>query len=234
MKRLTMILMVFAVGVIPFLFTSCDDSNDDGDYYYYYNPWDAGFSWNNPWWYHYNNGGYDWNNYYDSGREDQGDNILAEAQVLNGEWRGVMQYVPAKSQTTTKFNCDMTFTQYNQNSINGTGIEVDASGDESQTLHFKWYIDERNGDIYIKYDSGYTFVMDAQSSQRGFSLSEGDYFDGYMIGSNTNDMAYIQLDRVTVNTADDVTRAAAGQHRFFGSTNLIKPKMNAPSKLIKR
>lgn len=230
MKRLTMILMVFVVGAIPFLFTSCDNS-DDNDYY---NPWDAGFSWNNPWWYSYNDGNYYWNDYYNSGREDQGDDILAEAQVLNGEWRGVMQYVTAKSQTTTKFNCDMTFTQFNQNSINGTGIEVDASGDESQTLHFRWYIDERNGDIYIKYDSGSTFVMDAQSSHRGFSLKEGEYFDGYMIGSNTNDMAYIQLDRVTVNTADDVTRATASQHRFFGSTNLIKPKMNAPSKLIKR
>ncbi|MCI1741669.1 MAG: hypothetical protein LKI18_04725 [Prevotella sp.] len=233
MRKLTMILMVFVVGTIPFLFTSCDNS-DDG--VCYYNPWDAGFNWNNPWWYHYNNGDYDWNNYYDNGREDQGDYILAEAQVLNGEWSGVMQYVSAKSKTTTKFNCDMTFTQYDQNSINGTGIEVDASGDESQTLHFRWYIDERNGDIYIKYDSGTTFVMDAQSSQRGLSLREGDYFDGYMIGSNTNDMAYIQLDRVTANNAiaADVSRAAASQHRFFGSTNLIKPKMNAPSKLIKR
>ena len=47
-------------------------------------------------------------------------------------------------------------------------------------------------------------------------------------------MAYIQLDRVTVNTAADVTRAAANQNRFFGSKNLIKPKLTAPLKLMKR
>ncbi|WP_460197977.1 hypothetical protein [Segatella asaccharophila] len=239
MKKWTVTLMVLAVAAMPFLFTSCDDS-DDGDYYY--NPWDDGFSWNDPWWYGYDDGGYNWNDYYNNGRDDNNsqDRILAEALALNGEWRGTMQYVDSKTQQTSKFNCDMTFTQYDQSSVNGTGIEVDNDGDQSQTLHFKWYtlhfkwyIDEKNGDIYIRYDSGSTFVMDAQSSQRGFSLAEGDYFDGYMIGSNSNDMAYIQLDRVTVNTAD-VTRAAANQNRFFGSKNLIKPKLTAPLKLMKR
>lgn len=226
MKRLPMTLMALAVAVMPFLFASCDDDDWDDD-----NPWDNGFNWHNPWWYSYDNGDYDWNSYYDNDRNDNSeDQILAEAQALNGEWRGTMQYASAKDQQTSKFDCDMTFTQYSQNSVNGTGIEVDAADSEPQTLQFKWYIDEKNGDIYIKYDSGSTFVMDAQANQKGFSLKEGDYFDGYMLGTNTNDMAYIELDRVTEND----TRAATNKHRSFGSTSLLKPKMNAVEKLVKR
>ena len=232
MKKLTMALMALTLGAMPFLFAGCDDT-DDWDYY---NPWDDGFSWDNPWWYNYGDGGYNWNDNYDHDRNDNNDDyILAEAQALNGEWRGKMQYASGEDKQTYEFDCDMTFTQYNRNAVNGTGYETDTSGDQTQTLQFNWYVDESNGNINIKYKStdgkskDKTFVMDAQANQRGFSLKEGDYFDGYMIGTNTDDMAYIELDRVT-----DGTRAAAGQNRLFGSKNLLKPKMNAPQRLLKR
>lgn len=226
MKKNRMYGLMLMLGALAFLFTGCDDDDD----WYPDNPWDYGFSWNDPWWYHYHDGSYHWNNDYDHGREDSGQNtILAEAQALNGEWTGTMQYADAQDRRIYKFKCTMSFTQYSQRAVNGTGIEVDVADSATQTLHFKWYVDENNGNINIKYDSGTTFVMDAQANQRGFLLQPGKTFDGYMLGSNTSDMAYIELDRVTADS-----RSVNKERHSFGSVDLLKPKMNAVTKLVKR
>ena len=79
-------------------------------------------------------------------------------------------------------------------------------------MEFNWYIDERNGDIYITYvGSGKTFVMDANARKYGYSLKENDYFEGYMIGRNNKDMMYINLDAVKARAA-----SSSGKSRQFG------------------
>ena len=91
----------------------------------------------------------------------------------------------------------------NSNAIKGTGTEydyyrnADGSVGNSQTLHFSWYIDN-NGDIYVKYDSGSTFVMDMNASQHGFYLDEATgIFRGYMIGTNNSDLIQFDFTRQT-------------------------------------
>ena len=191
MKKITRILTVLAVAALPFAFTSCDDD----DYWY-------GDSY--PWWYNYHEDGGRWgydNDYNDD--NNQGNTLVDEAQVLNGEWNGTMAYTNGNDGTTDQFYATMTFVQNNSNAIKGTGTEydyyrnADGSVGNSQTLHFSWYIDN-NGDIYVKYDSGSTFVMDMNASQHGFYLDEATgIFRGYMIGTNNSDLIQFDFTRQT-------------------------------------
>lgn len=190
MKKITRILTVLAVAALPFAFTSCDD-----DYDYWYGD-------TYPWWYNYHEDGGRWD-YGDNNDDNQGNTLVDEAQVLNGEWNGTMVYTNGSNGTTDQFYATMTFVQNNSNAIKGTGTEydyyrnADGSVGNSQTLHFSWYIDN-NGDIYVKYDSGSTFVMDMNASQHGFYLDEATgIFRGYMIGTNNSDLIQFDFTRQT-------------------------------------
>lgn len=190
MKKITRILTVLAVAALPFAFTSCDD-----DYDYWYGD-------TYPWWYNYHEDDGRWD-YGDNNDDNPGNTLVDEAQVLNGEWNGTMAYTNGSDGTTNQFYATMTFVQNNSNAIKGTGTEydyyrnADGSVGNSQTLHFSWYIDN-NGDIYVKYDSGSTFVMDMNASQHGFYLDEATgIFRGYMIGTNNSDLIQFDFTRQT-------------------------------------
>lgn len=190
MKKITRILTVLAVAALPFAFTSCDD-----DYDYWYGD-------TYPWWYNYHEDGGRWD-YGDNNDDNPGNTLVDEAQVLNGEWNGTMVYTNGSNGTTDQFYATMTFVQNNSNAIKGTGTEydyyrnADGSVGNSQTLHFSWYINN-NGDIYVKYDSGSTFVMDMNASQHGFYLDEATgIFRGYMIGTNNSDLIQFDFTRQT-------------------------------------
>ncbi len=200
MKRTTKLLAILALVLAPMAFTSCDDEPG---------PWDQPHQWQ--WYDDYN--GYHWNNNYNNEYNSQDQTLLQEAQTLCGEWEGTMKYTYTDDQTskrvTDEYYTNMKFFQYNSssNSLTGEGVEVDylpSDPTQSQTLDFSWAIDEKTGDIYIKYKrSGTTFVMDADSKDHGFLLglenvnSTNDVFFGWMIGtSNVDDVIYIDLERV--------------------------------------
>lgn len=225
MKKFNLMVVAAFIMAAPALFTSCDD--DPWDDWRYGDQWwagydDGGWRWNNNYW---NNGGY-----YNGGDDQgQGNTVLDEAEVLNGEWDGAMAYTSGSDGSVSKFNANMTFVRNNGNAIKGTGTEVDYTlnrnnqVDQTQTLKFNWYIDENTGDIYIHYltENGLTFVMDLSASQHGFYLDESSgSFYGYMIGTNNRDMIYIDLKRVSNNEAKKATRASAT--RSFGSSDIAK------------
>ena len=198
MKKITRILTMMAIAALPLAFTSCDD-----DDYWYDGPWYGNVE---PWWYGYDDGGW---GYDDNGGNnpggDQGNTLVDEAQVLNGEWDGQMIYTNGDNGKTDRFYANMTFVQNSTNAIKGTGTEYDyylnsdGSEGENQTLKFTWYIDN-NGDIYVKYASGSTFVMDFSASHHGFYLDEATgVFKGFMIGTNNNDMIQFDFTRKTSN-----------------------------------
>lgn len=214
MKRFTKFMVMAAIAAIPFAFTSCDD---DDDWYY-----DDG-----PWWYGYNDGGYRWNdNYYNhgGGNDDDDNRLIVEAQTLAGEWDGQMAYTNgADNNTTSNFYANMTFSQNNTTATKGTGTEIDylldGSGNvsDSQTLKFDWYIAD-NGDIYVRYASGSTFVLDINADQHGFSLND-TAFKGYMIGSNNNDLIYFDFTRQTSEAkAAFGTSVTSKASQIFGSS----------------
>lgn len=226
MKKITKLLVFAAIAAMPFAFTSCDDDDDwwyDDDYY---------------WWYGYDDGGWGWDNsYYNGDDESDGTTIVDEAQVLNGEWKGTMSYYNSSDGTTDNFYADMTFVQNSTTSTKGTGIEYDyylnddGTVAEDQTLKFSWYIDD-SGDIYIKYAIGSTFVLDISASEHGFYLDEDSgVFQGYMIGTSSNDLIYFDFTRQTsnakANIGVDSTSTTAKTVTTFGTNNIAK--MNAKS-----
>ena len=147
--------------------------------------------------------------------------------MLNGEWNGTMAYTNGNDGTTDKFYATMTFVQNNSNAIKGTGTEYDyyrnddGSVGNSQTLHFTWYIDN-NGDIYVKYDSGSTFVMDMNASQHGFYLDEATgVFRGYMIGTNNSDLIYFDFTRQTSGAKSSKGQKAVSPKTTTFGANVI-------------
>jgi hypothetical protein len=222
MKKIFTFVAAALLMAAPALFTSCDD-----DPWYWYGD-------DTPWWYGYDDGGYGWNdNYYDNGgnNSDEGTDAYDEAEVLQGEWEGPMVYTNGDTGQKSSFYANMTFVRNNSNAIKGTGTEIDYTLDsngkidhQNDPLKFNWYIDEQSGDIYIKYtntDNKSTFVMDASAKQHGFQLDENSgTFGGYMLGTNNNDMIYIELKRVQNNSAKKLTRSTATTHTFFGSTSV--------------
>ena len=214
MKKITRILTVLAVAALPFAFTSCDD-----DYDYWYGD-------TYPWWYNYHEDGGRWD-YGDNNDDNPGNTLVDEAQVLNGEWNGTMAYTNGNDGTTDQFYATMTFVQNNSNAIKGTGTEydyyrnADGSVANSQTLHFTWYIDN-NGDIYVKYDSGSTFVMDMNASQHGFYLDEArGVFQGYMIGTNNSDLIYFDFTRQTSGAKSSKGQKAVSPKTTTFGANVI-------------
>ena len=214
MKKITRILTVLAVAALPFAFTSCDD-----DYDYWYGD-------TYPWWYNYHEDGGRWD-YGDNNDDNPGNTLVDEAQVLNGEWNGTMAYTNGNDGTTDQFYATMTFVQNNSNAIKGTGTEydyyrnADGSVANSQTLHFTWYIDN-NGDIYVKYDSGSTFVMDMNASQHGFSLDEArGVFQGYMIGTNNSDLIHFDFTRQTSGAKSSKGQKAVSPKTTTFGANVI-------------
>lgn len=211
MKKMKSLMMMAAIAAASFTFTSCDDDPYWHDHYGWYED--------------YNHGGWGWNqgdwNHGSQGSQD--DDLLAEAQTLVGDWYGKVQLSElaedGNSRNNYEFYANMIFYQSDgkSNSLSGNGVEIDYATDDSgdtQTLKFTWYIDN-NGDIYIKYASGTTYVMDAGASQYGFHLGEekgkpNDTFYGYMIGTGTakGDIMYIDLERNTSSTAAAKGRAA--------------------------
>lgn len=182
MKKMKKLLMLMAVAVTSFTFTACDDD-----------PWDDSWHDDYYWYDDYNHGGWGW----DQGDWNQGAQgsqtqwLLDEAQTLVGDWYGNVQLSElasdGNSRNNYQFEANMIFYQdkNNRNSLSGNGIEIDYAtdgSDDQQTLKFSWYIDN-NGDIYIKYASGATYVMDANASQYGFHLGaeQGKRYDTLVI-----------------------------------------------------
>lgn len=204
MKK-NLILMAAAIMMaVPTLFTSCDDGN-----------W-----------------GWDDNYYGQGGGQDDGSSVYDEAEILQGEWDGKMVYTNGDTGEQSNFYANMTFVRNSRDAIKGTGTELDYTLDSNgnvdkmnEPLKFNWYIEEKTGDIYIKYLTQTTFVMDASAKEHGFWLEENKCFQGYMIGTNNKDMIYIDLSPVKNNEAKKTTRATTGASRSFGSK--IISKMNA-------
>lgn len=203
MKKFNRIWMWMAIAAASFSFTSCDD--DD----YWYDDYNhGGWGWNQG----------DWNN---GSNGSQDDNLLSEAQTLIGDWRGSVMLSElaedGQSRDNYSFNAEMTFYQTGNkvNTLCGDGIEQDYIEEtgETKTLKFTWYID-KNGDIYIRYNSGATYVMDAGAKQYGFHLGDEkgqDVFYGYMIGTGKakGDVMQIDLERYDPSGARKKTRSAA-------------------------
>lgn len=218
MKK-NLILMAAAIMMaVPTLFTSCDDD-----------PWNW-YGNDEPWWYDYDGSNWGWNdNDYNQGGDNSGSSMIDEAEVLQGEWDGKMTYTNGDTGEQSSFYANMTFVRNNSNAIKGTGTEIDYTLDskgnvdkQNAPLKFNWYIEEKTGDIYIKYltQNKTTFVMDASAKEHGFWLEENKCFQGYMIGTNNKDMIYIDLSPVKNNEAKKATRATTGASRSFGS-NII-------------
>lgn len=241
MKKMKKLLMLMAVAVTSFTFTACDDD-----------PWDDGHYWHDDygWYDDYNHGGWGW----DQGGWNQGAqgssnrDLLEEAQTLVGDWNGNVQLSElasdGNSRNNYQFDTNMIFYQdkNNSNSLSGNGIEIDYAtdgSDDQQTLKFSWYIDN-NGDIYIKYASGATYVMDAKPSQYGFHLGpeQGkryDTFFGYMIGIGMakGDIIYIDLERNSSNGAR-ASRSSTSSGSSFGKGASRTPIQGTVKGLPKR
>ena len=129
MKTIGYYLVWILVAAMPLSFTSCDPDVRWDDYDY----------WDDP----YNNGG---------------DYLIGQAQALAGSWTGKIQveYYDKNGQYQKNLlDTDFFFKQYNDNAINGTGYEVDYSGNKKvYDCDFRWYIDPSTRDIMIKYDDG--------------------------------------------------------------------------------
>lgn len=236
MRNFKSLMMLAVIAAASFTFTSCDD-----DDYYYRDPYG--------WYDDYNHGGWGWNDrdWNQGGQGSQDDQLLLEAQTLAGDWYGKVQLSEladdGNSRNNYEFEANMLFVQDNVNSTSGTGTEIDYATDGSDatsTLKFKWYID-RNGDIYIKYTSGSTYVMDLNASQYGFHLGQedgrqNDTFFGYMIGTGNvkGDLMYIDLERNTSSSARVKSRAVDStsvvSSQSFGSTQSRKSIAGVASK----
>ena len=225
MKKIYYLATLLMLAAMPVLFTSCDDE----PYYWYedyYGDWYDDYDW--------------YDKPFDYGKSD----LVTMAQTLNGTWSGTAtnEYTNDDGQRErVSFYADFTFTQYSQNSNNGTGYETDYddSGNE-QTLRFKWYID-----IYIEYvNSGYQYVLNSRgnSNTSGFYLGyddqlRKDVFSGVMEGVNNNEYIFFDCDRVTARNVAPRTQAGASAvtGKSYGSAKgVTRTDASAPMGLRKR
>lgn len=230
MKKIYYLATLLMLAAMPVLFTSCDDE----PYYWYedyYGDWYDDYDW--------------YDKPFDYGKSD----LVTMAQTLNGTWSGTAtnEYTNDDGQRErVSFYADFTFTQYSQNSNNGTGYETDYddSGNE-QTLRFKWYIDPRTYDIYIEYvNSGYQYVLKfrGNSNTSGFYLGyddqlRKDVFSGVMEGVNNNEYIFFDCDRVTARNVAPRTQAGASAvtGKSYGSAKgVTRTDAYAPMGLRKR
>lgn len=199
MKKVRFTLALLLMAATMTTLTSCDDDPWRWDYYDYYGDW-------------YDN--YDWyNDSFDYGTKE----LNALAQTLRGHWTGSLRnyYRDDNGQWTyADMDVDFEFDQYDSQSLNGRGREVDYVGDEWQELRFSWYIDPRTGNINVRYDnSGYTFLLDASANEEfaGFSL-DANAFSGVMEGQNNDELLVFDCTRTTLakthtNWQDDAETA---------------------------
>ena len=105
MKKIYYLATLLMLAAMPVLFTSCDDE----PYYWYedyYGDWYDDYDW--------------YDKPFDYGKSD----LVTMAQTLNGTWSGTAtnEYTNDDGQRErVSFYADFTFTQYSQNSNNGTG-----------------------------------------------------------------------------------------------------------------
>ncbi len=180
MKHMKTYIVMLAVAAMPFSLTSCDP--DDGwNYYDYYGGWYDSYDW--------------YNAPFDYGTSQ----MIEMAQYVNGEWGG--RITVADRQGTYTYGADFGFYQYNNNSLNGNGVEYryDLRSDGSygdDTLigqyNFTWYIDPRSRNIYLRYDSGERFVIYYKDLDLSASI-----FDATMTGLNIDEDDELSLDRYT-------------------------------------
>ena len=208
MKKITYLALLAFVAFAPFMFTSCYED-------YYYDDWN------------WRNGGY-WYGRYNNNNQNQNNNssIEAEGACLVGTWVGEMVYTyldDGGNKDQAHFNAEMVFKLNSNNSYTeGIGTEIDWAGDESQTLSFTWYID-KYGNIYVRYsDTGKTFVLDVQSTTKGFYLDDNS-FNGYMVAQK--DVEEIEF---------SFTRNNNGTRRVRGKSTIKTDTSNIPYKLVKR
>lgn len=232
MKKVMTYLAAAMLLALPVTLTSCDDP--------YYEYW---YGDDEPWWFDYYGNSYGWNNnYWGSNNDDYALTTLDEAQVLAGEWDGTINYTNGDDGSVSSFNATMTFVQNNVNAIKGTGTEYDYVLDsnnnivDDQTLKFNWYIDDNTGDIYIKYASGSTFVLDISAREHGFYLDENKgLFNGYMIGTNNRDLIEFDFVRVVNNNAKGAAVTRATTVKTFGQ-DVVRKQANttAIKRIVKR
>lgn len=209
-------MMWVAMGAMALTtFTSCEEDPWGPEHHPHY------------WYDDYDN--YGWNDHGSDDYDYSGSTYVAEANCLRGHWEGTMYYTYTNDETgqreSVQFDADMEFDQYDssENPLRGRGREIDTAGDETQTLTFSWYVDEKNGDIYIQYDgSKKTYVLDAQSSRHGFYL-DTDTFNGYMIGTDSDDVIEI-----------DFTRYTYAKPNVLAKTRAAKAGSDVPRKLVYR
>lgn len=216
MKKFKTIMMAMvAMAAMTFSFTSCDDE-----------PWDRPDDGPNDGWYRPGDDGNDKVTIYD------------EADALCGEWFGPVKYTYNNGNggyDVAEFYATMRFSRYNTNSAKGTGTEIDKVYDESgnvkdsQTLTFTWEI-LSNYDIQITYDDGGTYVLDANASQKGFSLGKDDktgknVFAGYMIGTGSAEGNEIAFNFEATNKNGTRAAGSSAMGNTFG-INSEKPVIN--------
>lgn len=200
MKKFTHFLAMAAMLALPFATTSCDD------------PWEGPRNWHE--------GGYP-----DNGNNG-GNTLYDMANVLCGEWYGPVNLYEEQTDGTFlryNFDADMVFyTNNTGNSLSGSGLETDYAQDEDGTTHqqqlrFTWRIDESTGDIYITYtESKTSFVLDYSATQRGFSLSDNEFY-GYMLGYNNNDYMVFDFSRASSRAKASGIASTTTANAVFGS-----------------
>lgn len=216
MKRMKPLLMFAAIAVASLSFVSCDDD-----------PWDDPYS--------------HWHGWGDGYNQEE-TTIYDEADALCGEWYGPVEYTyrDGDGYSIAQFYANMRFARYNTNSANGTGVETDyvynedGSVADTQTLQFTWKI-LSNFYIQVTYDDGGTYVLDANASQKGFTLAYDkqvgkNVFYGYMLGTGDIEGNQIAFDFEAVNRG---TRASGtsefvksfGINEFRPSIKVNKGKM---------
>lgn len=207
MKRISYYIALVLMAVMPLTFTSCDP--DDG--------WNHGY-WDGDDWYD----DYDW---YNRPYNDANSDAIAMAQMLNGTWQGTIinEYTNDDGvRERTYVDADLTFTQYDQKAVNGTGFEVDYIDGKQEIHSFRWYIDIRKGNIYVQYyddrgNSTLRYVLDSQgnSDYSGFSLYN-DKFNGVMEGVNSDEYIFFDLARQRANNAPSVLSTQTIATKSYG------------------
>lgn len=224
MKNFTHFLAMAAMVALPFATTSCDDHWDGP-----HDNWHGG-------------GGYPGGEGGGSG--DSGNTLYDMANVLCGEWYGPVNLYEEQTDGTFQrynFDADMVFyTNSTGSSLSGNGIETDYAQaedgtTEQQQLRFTWRIDQNTGDIYITYtSSNSTFVLDYSATQRGFSLSDNEFY-GYMIGYNSNDYMVFDFTRASSRAKSSTIGSTATTSTVFGAGASVSDlNTSVPQQLPKR
>lgn len=211
--RFTLALLLMAGAMTTF--TSCEEEPWHWDYNNYWEDWYDDYDW--------------YGDSFDYGTSQ----LNAMAQTLRGHWTGTLRnyyYDDYGQWTYADMNVELEFDQYDSQSLNGRGREVDWVGNESQELRFSWYIDPRTGNINIRYDnSNYTFLLDASANSdwSGFSL-DSNAFSGVMEGQNNDELLVFDCTRTTLakpnSNWQDETAADSTAEQVQAETTLSNSK----------